>query len=338
MQSARYSRQVLFAPIGEEGQQRLRDASVVLAGCGALGSAHANAVARAGVGSLRIVDRDFVEESNLQRQMLFDEDDARQALPKAVAAERKLRCVNSDVRVEGVVADLTPENAEALLGDCDLILDGTDNFETRCLINDVAVKLGKPWVYGGAVAGRGIVMPVVPGQTACLTCWLEGGEVSAAADTCDTAGVISPAVNWVSALQVNEALRLLTGNWSFETARVQRGEVWRGEFASSPVARPREDCRTCAERDFVHLAGEERPHITLCGRCSVQIHERRRRIDLAELENRLARHGEVRANPFLLKLSVPPHELTVFADGRAVISGTTDPAVARSLYARYLGA
>ena len=337
-QTGKYSRQVLFGGIGEEGQQRLRQARVAIVGCGALGSGHANALARAGVGFLRIVDRDFVEESNLQRQMLFDEEDAREALPKAVAAERKLQRINSEVKVEGVVADLIPENAEELLGDCLLILDGTDNFETRWLLNDVAVKLGLPWIYGGVVAGRGVVMPIVPGETACFTCLLEGGEAAGAQETCETAGVISPAVNWASALQVNEAMRWLTGKWTFEAARIHRGDVWEGRFSSSPVLRPREDCRTCARKEFVYLEGEAQPQVTLCGRCSVQIHERSRKLDLGELQKRLEVHGTVRANPFLLKLNIPPHELTVFADGRAVISGTTDPAVARSLYARYIGA
>jgi adenylyltransferase/sulfurtransferase len=336
-QSTKYSRQTLFTEIGEAGQEKLGRARVALVGCGALGSAHANALARAGVGFLRIIDRDFVEESNLQRQMLFDEGDAREALPKAVAAERKLKGINSTVEVEGVVADLTPENAEELLGDCDLILDGTDNFETRWLVNDVTVKLSKPWIYGGVVAGHGIMMPIVPGTTACFNCFLEGGAPQPAMETCDTVGVISPAVNWVSALQVNEALKMLTGKWTLESARLHQGNIWRGEFSSLPVPRSRADCRACKQREFAYLEGEAQPQVTMCGRCSVQIHERSRKLDLGELQKRLEAHGEVRANPFLLKLSIPPHELTVFADGRAVISGTTDPKVARSLYARYIG-
>ncbi len=334
---AKYSRQVLFREIGEAGQEKLNRARVALVGCGALGSAHANALVRAGVGFLRIIDRDFVEESNLQRQMLFDEADAREALPKAVAAERKLKGINSTVEVAGVVADLTPENAEDLLGDCDLILDGTDNFETRWLINDVAVKRDLPWIYGGVVAGHGMMMPIVPGVTACFTCFLEDGTVQAAMETCDTVGVISPAVNWISALQVNDALKILTGKWTRESARLHQGNIWRGEFSSLPVSHPRQGCRACGKREFTYLEGEAQPQVTLCGRCSVQIHERSRKLDLGELQKRLEAHGEVRANPFLLKLRIPPHELTVFADGRAVISGTTDPKVARSLYARYIG-
>lgn len=334
----KYSRQVLFAGLGEAGQRRLLEARVVIVGCGALGSAQANALARAGVGRLRLIDRDFVEESNLQRQMLFTEADAREALPKAVAAERQLKQINSAIGVEGIVADLVPENAEELLSGFDLMLDGTDNFETRGLVNDVAVKHGRPWVYGAVVGSYGVTMPIVPGQSACFTCLLEGQGGAGLEETCDTVGVINPAVSWVAALQVSQALQLLVGSWTAETAQLHRGDLWRNEFHGSPLPRPRADCRTCGQREFVHLAGKARPPITLCGRNSVQIHERGRRLDLDQLGRRLAAHGEVRHNDYLLRLRVPPYELTVFADGRAIIGGTTDPALARSLYARYLGA
>lgn len=333
----KYSRQLLFAGIGEEGQRRLAAARLAIVGCGALGSAQANALARAGVGFLRIVDRDFVEENNLQRQMLFDEGDAHDALPKAVAAERKLRQINSAVVVQAVVADLVPENAEELLADCQLLLDGTDNFETRHLLNDVAVKHGRPWIYGAVVGSYGVTQLIVPGQTACLTCLLEGRHEPGLEETCDTVGVINPAVNWVAALQVSQALQWLVGRWGVETARLVRGDLWRNEFHASPVPRPRPDCRTCGAREFVYLAGKGRPQITLCGRNSVQIHERGRQLDLDRLRQRLAAHGEVRNNPYLLSLRLPDYELTLFADGRAIIRGTTDPALARSLYARYVG-
>lgn len=333
----KYSRQVLFAGIGEAGQRRLAASRVAIVGCGALGSAQANALVRSGVGFLRLVDRDFVEESNLQRQMLFDEADARDVLPKAVAAERKLKQINSAVAVEGVVADLVPENAEELLADCELFLDGTDNFETRFLLNDVAVKHGRPWVYGAVVGSYGVTQAIVPGRTACLTCLLEDRREAGLEQTCDTVGVINPAVNWVAALQVSQALQLLVGSWSVETARLVRGDLWRSQFHASPVPRPRSDCRTCGAREFVHLAGEARPQITLCGRNSVQIHERGRRLDLDLLGQRLSALGDVRHNPYLLRLRLPDYELTLFADGRAIIRGTTDPALARSLYARYVG-
>lgn len=334
---SKYSRQVLFAGIGEAGQRRLGKSRVALVGCGALGSAQAEALVRAGVGFLRVIDRDFVEESNLQRQQLFDEADAREALPKAVAAQRKLNQINSGVEVEGVVADLVPANAETLLGDCQLFLDGTDNFETRWLINDVAVKHGQPWVYGAVVGSYGVTMAIVPGQSACFTCLVEGRPEAGLEETCDTVGVIYPAVHWVAALQVSQALQLLVRSWSVETARLHRGDLWRSEFHSSLLPRPRPDCRTCGAREFVYLAGEAQPQITLCGRNSVQIHERGRRLNLDQLRQRLAAHGEVRNNPYLLLLRVPPYELTLFADGRAIIRGTTDPGLARSLYARYVG-
>ncbi|MBI4467418.1 MAG: ThiF family adenylyltransferase [Acidobacteria bacterium] len=333
----KYSRQVLFAGIGEAGQRCLAKSRLVIIGCGALGSAQANALARAGVGILRIIDRDFVEESNLQRQMLFDEADAREVLPKAVAAERKLKEINSAIGVEGVVADLVAENAEELLAGFDLILDGTDNFETRWLINDVGVKHGRPWIYGAVVGSYGVTMPIVPGTTACFTCLMEGQAGAGLEETCDTVGVINPAVNWVAALQVSQALQLLVGSWSAESARWQRGDLWRNEFQASSLPRPRSDCRTCGKREFIYLSGKAQPQITLCGRNSVQIHEGGRRLNLDELGRRLAAHGQVRNNPYLLRLWVPPFELTLFADGRAIIGGTTDPAVARSLYARYVG-
>lgn len=328
---------MLFAGIGEAGQRRLAAARVAIVGCGALGSAQASALVRAGVGHVRIVDRDFVEESNLQRQMLFDEADAREALPKAVAAEKKLRAINSSVEIRGIVADLTPENAEELLAGVELILDGTDNFETRNLINDIAVKSARPWIYGAVVGSYGVAMAIVPGRTACLTCLLEDRREAGVVETCDTAGVISPAANWVAAFQVSQALQFLVGSWALEDARLVRADLWRNEFHSSPAPPPRADCRTCARREFVHLAGESRPQITLCGRNSVQIHERGRRLDLDALCQRLAAHGEVRNNPYLLRLRLPEHELTLFADGRAIIRGTTDPALARSIYARYVG-
>lgn len=333
----KYSRQVLFAGIGEPGQQRLAESRVVIVGCGALGSAQADALVRAGVGTLRIIDRDFVEASNLQRQMLFDEADAREALPKAVAAERKLKQINSSVGVAGVVADLVPANAGKLLDGFDLILDGTDNFEARRLVNDVAVKHRRPWIYGAVVGSYGVTMAIVPEKTACFNCLVEDGA-AAVEETCDTVGVINPAITWVAALQVSQALQLLVGRWDVGSARLHRGDLWRNEFHSSPSPRPRPDCRTCGARDFLYLAGEAQPQITLCGRNAVQMHGPGRQLDLDELGRRLATYGEVQNNPFLLRLRVPPYELTLFADGRAIIGGTSDPAVARSLYARYVGA
>jgi adenylyltransferase/sulfurtransferase len=345
--SERYSRQILFAGIGEAGQARLLASSAVLVGCGALGTAAANLLVRAGLGRLRIVDRDFVEASNLQRQTLFTESDALEALPKAVAAERRLREINSGVKVEGIIADLGPKNAEELLGGFPLLLDGTDNFETRLLLNDVAIHLGVPWIYAAAVSSYGVTMTIHPGATACLACLVESegdsNEAHAllgAEETCETAGVLAAAATAVASLEAAEAIRFLS---SATPAPDQRGgrlfslDVWTGRSQSLRVAR-RADCRACARRELIYLAGDAQPHVTMCGRDSVQIHERRRQLDLAELERRLAlTASDVRQNSFLLRFRVPPYELTVFADGRAIVKGTRDPGIARSLYARYIG-
>jgi len=337
----KYSRQILFPGIGEKGQEKLLAASAVLVGCGALGTVAANLLVRAGVGRLRIIDRDFVEPSNLQRQTLFEEADAREAFPKAVAAERRLGAINSSVRVEGVVADVTAENARELLSEFPLVLDGTDNFETRLLLNDAAISLGVPWIYAAAVGSYGVTMTIRPQETACFACLLEGQEKSAALGaeaTCDTAGVLNAAVSVVASLEAAEAIKLLAGNADALHGRLISCDVWSGKFQSIRVAR-NPNCRACARREFSYLEGESQPHITMCGRDSVQIHERSRRLDLGALSRRLAvaSADEVRNNEFLLRFRVPPYEMTVFVDGRAIIKGTKDPAVARSLYARYIG-
>jgi molybdopterin-synthase adenylyltransferase len=334
----KYSRQVLFTGIGEQGQQRLLESSAVVVGCGAIGAAAANLLVRAGVGRLRVIDRDFVEPSNLQRQTLFDEADAREAIPKAVAAERKLRSINSSVAVDGVIADINPRNAEELFAGFDVILDGTDNFETRFLINDFAVKSGTPWIYAAAVASYGVMMAIRPGVTACLACVLSpAGSGEGLNETCDTVGVLGPIVNLVASLEAAETLKLLV---AVETAlhdRLISCDVWTGRFQSVRVPR-KPGCSVCDLREFAHLGGSAQPHITLCGRDSVQIHERDRSLDLGVLENRLAPAvDDVRQNGFLLRFRIASYEMTVFSDGRAILKGTQDPAVARSLYARYIG-
>jgi molybdopterin-synthase adenylyltransferase len=334
----KYSRQMLFAGIGLEGQQRLLASRATVVGCGAIGAAAANLLVRAGVGSVKIIDRDFVEPSNLQRQTLFDESDARDALPKAVAAERRLLAINSSISVSGVVADLRPQNAGELLSGCDLLLDGTDNFETRFLVNDFAVQSGLPWIYAAGVASYGLTMTIRPGLTACLACLLETGNSShSLEETCDTVGVLGPVVNLVASWQVAEALKLLAGRTEALHGRLLSCDVWSGHMQSICVARNPE-CRACAKRNFSYLDGEAQPHITMCGRDSVQIHERSRVLDLPALALRLRSVVEdVRQNDFLIRFRAAPYEMTVFADGRAILKGTRDPAVARSLYARYLG-
>jgi molybdopterin-synthase adenylyltransferase len=334
----RYSRQILFAGIGEQGQRKLTSSRVAIVGCGATGSALAGLLARAGVGTIRIIDRDYVETSNLQRQSLFDESDAAESLPKAIAAARKISAFNSQIVVAPKVEDLAPSNIEALLEGADLILDGTDNFETRYLINDYSVKCSLPWIYSAAVASYAVTLNVVPGETACLACIFPDSP-RGMVETCETAGILNSAVNLVASIAATEALKFLAAGAN--SGKIRRTllsfDLWTNEHAEVAATKPRPDCRACGQRNFIHLAGAGRPHITLCGRNSVQIHERQRPIDFAEMDRRLQPHGRVRHNDFVLKFWREPYEMTLFPDGRAIIKGTTDTAIARSLYARYIG-
>jgi adenylyltransferase/sulfurtransferase len=332
----RYSRQVLFPGIGAQGQARLSQGRVAIVGCGATGACVSGLLARAGVGQLVIIDRDYVEPSNLQRQSLFDEADAAESLPKAVAAARKIAAFNSEVQTTPVVADLAPENIESLLGDADLILDATDNFETRYLINDFAVKHSKPWIYAAAVAAYAVTMNVLPGETACLAC-LFPAPPEGTIETCDTAGILNSAVNLIGSIQATEAIKFLVGAKDKLRRTLLSFDVWSNEQAEIAAARSRPGCQTCEKRQFIHLAGERRPQITMCGRNSVQIHERNRPVDFAEMSARLGSHGTVKHNAFVLKFWRDPYEMTLFPDGRAIIKGTSDTSVARSLYARFVG-
>ena len=331
----RYSRQILFPAIGPAGQQRLLDARVVVVGCGALGSFQAGALARAGIGYLRIIDRDYVELSNLQRQWLFDECDVQQSLPKSIAAARKVSAINGGIQVDPIVADLTASNIDDLLSGTSLILDGTDNFETRYLINDYAVSRGLPWIYGAAVASYGITMPVVPSKTACLRC-VYPDPPSGAQPTCETAGVLGSITALIASLQVAEAIKILCG--AEPTRKITTVDVWSGEIRQVGQPGPQEDCPACGRRDFEYLNGKHRAPVSLCGRNAVQIHERTRPVDLRDLAARLAPLGSVRANEFALRFETPPYLLTIFPDGRAIVKGTTDVGIARSLYARFIGA
>ncbi|HEY2496381.1 MAG TPA: ThiF family adenylyltransferase [Candidatus Angelobacter sp.] len=332
----RYSRQILFPGIGRDGQARLAQGRVAIVGCGATGACVSGLLARAGVGHLRIIDRDYVEPSNLQRQSLFDEADAAESVPKAVAAARKIAAFNSEVQARAEVADLTPENIAALLGDSDLILDATDNFETRYLINDFAVKENKPWIYAAAVAGYAVTMNVIPGETACLACMFPAPP-EGAMETCDTAGILNSAVNLIGSIQATEAIKFLVGARDKVRRSLLSFDVWNNTQAEIAAAKPRSGCQTCEKREFIHLAGERRPQITLCGRNSVQIHERNRPVDFVEMSTRLGPHGTVKHNAFVLKFWRDPFEMTLFPDGRAIIKGTNDASVARSLYARFIG-
>jgi adenylyltransferase/sulfurtransferase len=336
MNRQKYSRQILFGPIGASGQDKLLGSRVVIVGCGALGTAQANALARAGVGRLRIIDRDYVEESNLQRQMLFDEADAVQSLPKAVAAEQKLRRINSDVAVEGVIADAESRNIEKLVEGFGVILDGTDNYATRYLLNDVALKLGIPWIYGAVVASYATTPTILPGRTACLACVFPAPP-QGMHDTCDTVGVVSPAVAWVAAVQVTETLKILLDREEELHGSLLACDVWKNQFQQ---VRPKIDsqCRACQAREWVHLETGTSDNTTLCGRDAVQIRQREsRELDLGRLKTRLTQFGVVKGNEFLLRCSIDAYDLTVFPDGRAIVKGTDDPAVARAIYAKYIG-
>jgi adenylyltransferase/sulfurtransferase len=330
----RYSRQILFPGIGERGQEALLAAHVVIAGCGALGSFHAAALARAGVGRLTLIDRDYIEPSNLHRQWLFEEEDAADGMPKAAAAARRLARINSSIQVRPAIADLTPANADELLGGADVILDGTDNFETRYLINDFAVSRGIPWVYGAAVGSYGLCMPVIPGSGPCLRC-VYPEPPSGAQPTCETAGVLNVIVSAVASIQVADTLRLLTG--ADLRPRITTFDVWKGGIRQIDAPDRDPECPACARREFPYLLAAPRPPASLCGRNAVQISGVSRPLDLAVLRARLEPLGTVRANEYALRFETGTYELTVFADGRAIVKGTDDTGVARSLYARYIG-
>jgi len=335
----RYSRQILFQGISEEGQQRLQGSRAIIIGSGALGTAQAESLARAGVGLLRIVDRDFVEFSNLQRQTMFTELDAADRLPKAIAATNHLKLINSEIDVEPVVVDVNHSNIEQLIDGFDVVLDGTDNFSTRYLINDACVKHKINWIYGAAVGSYGVSMTVRPNETACLRCVFEETPPAASAPTCDTAGVIMPIINIVAAVQVAESLKLLTGNFADLHNSLMQCDVWKNDWRSINPGPPREDCPTCGLRLFESLNPDtSEAAAVLCGRDAVQIlPAKTTALDFKDLASRLANSGVVKFNDYLLRFETGPFELTVFPDARSIIRGTNEIAVARSLYAKYIG-
>ena len=342
----RYQRQMIFYGLGEAGQRKLLDSTVVIIGCGATGSVLANHLARAGVGRLRLVDRDFVELNNLHRQMLYDESDLAAGLPKAIAAERRLRAINSEIEIEGVVADFNPGNALDLLKDADLALDGTDNFEARYLLNDACLKLGLPWVYTGVVASYGMTATLVPDgaadkigreATGCLQCLL-GPEPATGGPTCDTAGVLGPIVGLLGSISAGEAIKLLTGG-----GEINRGllnvDLWDNTFETFALAGRDADCPACGRREYRFLDAEMGSRsAVLCGRNAVQVNNPGARIDLPAIARRLEALGEVKQNPYLVRAWIDAYEISLFPDGRAIIKGTEDPDLARSIYARYVGA
>ncbi len=337
---SRYLRQMRYAHLGEEGQRRLAASRALICGCGALGSLLANTLVRAGVGKVRLVDRDFVELSNLHRQTLFDEADVAAGLPKAVAAAEKLRAINSAVEIEPIVAHVGPENVESLCQGVDAILDGTDNFETRYLLNDAAVNLNLPWVYGGCVGAEGQTLTIVPGETGCLRCLLPECPPPGSTPTCDTAGVLAPIVGVVASIQAMEGIKLLSGNRAAISRQLTVIDLWQNRILQLDVSDLREqtDCPCCKRREFSWLAGQEGSRAAvLCGRNAVQLTQPGTAMPLDELAKRLAGLGRVTRNPFLLRLKVDAFELTLFPDGRAIVQGTDDPAAARTVYAKYVG-
>lgn len=341
MTDERYSRQVLFDGIGEKGQILLENSSVVIIGCGALGAVQAETLARAGVGKLILVDRDFVERSNLQRQVMFDEQDAVDGLPKAVAAARRIGRLNSSVQATPLVVDVNFENVEEIIAGADLVLDGTDNFETRFLINDACIKSGVPWIYGAAVGSYGLTMTILPSVTPCLRCVLEQAPEPGTGPTCDTAGVIMPIISIIGSIQATEALKLLTGQLDRLHGSLLRVDAWKSEFSRLDLRQTidRSTCPTCGGRDFQFLNGAGRQvATTLCGRNAVQIgRSGSARVDFSSLATRLEPLGQVAFNDFLLRFRVDDYDITIFRDARSIVRGTSDPAVARGIYARYIG-
>jgi len=335
----RYSRQILFSGIGTDGQNRLRESRAAIIGCGALGTAQAEALARAGVGRLRIIDRDFVEASNLQRQTMFTEHDAAERLPKAIAAANHIKEINSEINLEPEILDVNHTNIERLIKGCDVVLDGTDNFATRYLINDACVKHRINWIYGAAVGSYGVTMTIRPHVTACLRCIFEEAPPAASAPTCDTAGVIMPIISIVAAVQVSEALKLLTGQLDQLHASLMQFDVWRNEWRKIRPGDPLVECPTCGLGDFQTLgAGAAEFAAVLCGRNAVQISPARPTpINFSALAQRLGAAGDVEFNDYLLRFRAGAYELTVFHDARSIIRGTDEIATARSLYAKYIG-
>ncbi len=335
----RYSRQILFREIGLEGQEKLLSSRVLLVGCGALGASHAEMLARAGVGNLRIVDRDFVEFTNLQRQTLFKESDAAERLPKAIAGKTRIAEINSEIEVEAIVVDVNNSNIESLIDGCDLVIDGTDNFQVRYLVNDACVKNGVTWIYGAAVSSYGTTMTIRPGVTPCLRCIFDEMPDAGSSPTCDTSGVIMPIIAMVSATQVAEALKLLVGDIDSLHGSLMQFDVWANDRQRIRLGPPNADCRCCGLKMFEFLDAESGEFsAVLCGRNAVQIAPPRPvKLDLQKLAERLSSVADVKLNDYLVRFFSGENEITVFTDGRAIIKGTDDVTAARSLYSRFVG-
>ena len=336
---SRYSRQILFNQIGKIGQKKLFNSRVLLVGCGALGASHAEMLARAGIGKIRVVDRDFVEFSNLQRQTMFSESDASKRLPKVIACKNRIAKINSEIEVEAIVADVNHTNIESLIENCDLIIDGTDNFQVRYLVNDACIKHNKMWIYGAAVSSYGVTMTIIPNETPCLRCIFEEIPAVGSSPTCDTAGVIMPIISTISAVQVTEALKVLTGKFDKLHGSLLQFDVWENDWRKIKLGKPNDDCICCGQRKFEFLDAENVEFFTtLCGRDSVQISAPKpTKLDLIKLAATLKNIADVKQNEYLVRFKIENYELTIFQDARAIIKGTDDFTTARSLYAKYVG-
>lgn len=335
---SRYQKQILLPQIGPEGQRRISQSSAAIVGIGALGSVSASLFARAGVGRIRLIDRDFIELQNLQRQVLYDEEDVRENLPKAVAAQRKLQKINSEIKIEAAPSDLNAETIEDLLEGIDLVIDGTDNFETRFLINDFSLKEKIPWIYGAAVGTEGLAYVVLPGEGPCLRCLFEEAPAAGQFQTCDTAGILASVAHWIASLQATEALKIVTGARQSVDRRLWKIDVWKNEFKAINVT-GKEGCSGCAQGEYPYLSRERVSRtVSLCGRNAVQIfRSETATVDFSKLARKLSPLGAVNYNDYLLKASITPYEITIFSNGRAIIGGTQDSGEARSVYAKYIG-
>jgi molybdopterin-synthase adenylyltransferase len=339
IRKSRYFKQILLPEIGETGQKRLSESSVLIVGCGALGSVIANSLVRAGVGRVRIIDRDFIELDNLPRQILFDEEDVRKGLPKAIAAAEKLRLINSEITIEPVVEDLTAQNIESLLKGIDLVIDGTDNFETRFLINEASVKFSVPWIYGGVVSTYGMSFTIIPGETPCFQCFVNEMPQPGSSPTCDTVGVLGTAVSIVASIEVTEAIKFLTGKKEALLRKLVYIDAWNSVWNLFNLTKGKTACSVCDEKKFVFLEKRQGTRATsLCGQNAIQIYSPVHTISsFEELARRLASAGEVRYNEYMLKFNVDIYEFTIFTDGRTIIKGTTDESNAKTLFSKYIG-
>ena len=334
----RYSRQMYFQPIGEEGQKKIFNSKVTLIGCGALGSIIANNLVRSGVGELKIIDRDFIEKNNLQRQILFDEKDIKQNLPKAIAAQKKLSKINSEVKISAYVDDVTHQNIEFFIKDSNLVMDGSDNLYVRFLINDTCVKLNKPWIYSAVISSYGYTLPIIPYKTPCLRCYFPDLPPAGTMETCDIVGIISPVINIIASYSTVEAFKILTGNFNNLCTNLLALDVWDRSFDHIPLIR-QNNCICCEQNNFEFLQGEKEQRIvSLCGRDTIHISGVENACNsLDELAKKLEKQGTVNYNQYMLKFMVDNYELIIFPNARAIIKGTNDKFVAKKLYGKYVG-